>query len=368
MIYLDYAASTPADPAVAAAFCKAQAEFPANPNASHPMGRAARQALAKTTESIAALLDVGPSQVVFTSGSSESNNLALQGTVRGTGLDRVITTPLEHPSVNRCLEALERQGCRVEAVNLRPDGTVDLGHLRQLLQGGPALVTVSSVDSELGIVQPIGDIGRIVAEFPDSRLHVDATQAVGKTKLVLDGADTVSLSPHKFGGLTGVGLLLKRGRVKLEPLIYGADSVRAGTPALALAVSAETALALALEYQTQRLEAVTKWNRQLRQALSQYPAVQFNSPEAAVPHMLNLSVQGVKGTVFQRALGEYGVCVSVRSACATDGAPSRPVLALTGDARRALSSWRISLSHQTTQDEIDRFLTIFDRCYRQLVR
>lgn len=367
MIYLDYAASTPADPAVLAAFCKAQTDYSANPNASHPLGRAARQMLAQTAESIAARLDVGPSQVVFTSGSSESNNLALQGTIRGTGLNRIITTPLEHPSVNRCLEALQ-QDCQVETVNLQSDGTVDLEQLHRLLEDGPALVCVSAVDSELGIIQPVAEMARILEEFPDSYFHVDATQAVGKTRLVTQGVDTVSLSPHKFGGLTGVGLLLKRGRVKLEPLIYGSDSVRAGTPALALAVSAETALSLALDQQDRRLAIAAAWNRQLRQTLAQYPAVQFNSPEGAVPQILNLSVRGVKGTVFQRTLGEHGVCVSVKSACSTDGAPSRPVLALTGDSRRALSSWRISLSHLTTGDEIDRFLKIFDRCYHQLVR
>lgn len=108
-------------------------------------------------------------------------------------------------------------------------------------------------------------------------------------------------------------------------------------------------------------------NQFLREKLAQYPAVRFNSPENAVPHILNLSVQGVKGTVFQKALGEHGVCVSVKSACSTEGTPSKAVFAVSRDRRNALSSWRISLSHLTTREELQEFLQIFDACYKELV-
>jgi cysteine desulfurase len=133
-----------------------------------------------------------------------------------------------------------------------------------------------------------------------------------------------------------------------------------------MAVASKKALELAISELPKRTEYVKKLNLRIRDALSKYPRVQINSPINAVPHILNLSVEGVRGTAFQRALGERGVCVSVRSACSTGGAPSKAVMALYGDRRRALSSWRISLSHLTTDDEIDKLLAAFDECYNTL--
>jgi cysteine desulfurase len=135
---------------------------------------------------------------------------------------------------------------------------------------------------------------------------------------------------------------------------------------LALAASTYCALTQALEQQPARYAQVAEKNRWLREALSAYPKVRINSPQGAVPHILNLSVTGVKGTVFQRALGEKGVCVSVKSACSTDGTPSKAVFAVSRDRKNALSSWRISLSHLTTQQELEGFLQAFDACYKEL--
>ena len=372
MIYLDYAANTPADPAVLDAFCQTERQFIGNANAAHPAGQAARAEMARVTDSIASLLDVSPQEIIYTSGASESNNLAIKGIVQSGGQSglHIITTPLEHASVAGALSALRRQGCEVDVVNIRRDGTVDVQHLRTLLRQDTALVCVCAVDSELGAVQPIPEIVEILQGYPRCRLHVDATQAVGHTAPIWRGADTVSLAPHKFYGLNGCGLLLKKKNLALEPLIHGGGSTtpyRSGTPALGLAVSAETALRLALENQPQRTARVKALNQQLRAGLGGYPAVCINSPDDAVPNILNLSVRGVKGTVFQRALASYGVCVSVKSACSTDGAPSQAVYAVSRDRRNALSSWRISLSHLTTEAEITAFLEIFQRCYQELV-
>ena len=372
MIYLDYAANTPADPAVLDAFCQTERRFIGNPNAAHPAGQAARAEMARVTDSIASLLNVSPQEIIYTSGASESNNLAIKGMVQAGGQPgrHIITTPLEHASVAGALSALGRQGCAVDVVDVRRDGTVDIEHLRTLLRQDTALVCVCAVDSELGAVQPIAEIAELLQGYPHCRLHVDATQAVGRTAPIWRGADTVSLAPHKFYGLNGCGLLLKKKNLTLEPLIHGGGSTtpyRSGTPALGLAVSAETALRLALENQPQRTARIKALNQQLRAGLSGYPAVCINSPDDAVPNILNLSVRGVKGTVFQRALASYGVCVSVKSACSTDGAPSQAVYAVSCDRRNALSSWRISLSHLTTEAEIAAFLEIFQRCYQELV-
>lgn len=371
MIYLDYSANTPVDPAVLEAFCKAEQTYIANPNATHCAGRAACAEMARVTERIAGLLGVDPAGVIYTSGASESNNLAVKGIAQAAPhMGRhLISTPLEHPSVGGALTALQRQGYEVDLLDVRRDGTVDTEHLRALLREDTVLVSVCAVDSELGVVQPIGEIAGILKTFPHCRLHVDATQAVGKTALAIGDADAVSIAPHKFYGLNGSGLLLKKKSLILEPQIHGGSSTtlyRSGTPTLALAVSAEKALELALTQQGERVSYVRELNRYLRTALLRYTAVRINSPEEGVPHILNLSVRGVKGTVFQRALSERGVCVSVKSACSTDGTPSKAVFAVSRDRKNALSSWRISLSHLTTRAELDAFLQMFDQCYRQL--
>ena len=372
MIYLDYSANTPADPAVLEAFLAVEQSFIGNPNSNHPAGQAARQEMARVTDSLASMLGLSPGEIIYTSGASESNNLALKGIAQASRhIGRhIISTALEHSSVGGTLTALQRQGYEIDLAAIRSDGKIDLEQLRELLRRDTILVSVCAVDSELGTVQPIRQIAEILRDFPDCRLHVDATQAVGKTELVLEGVDTMSIAPHKFYGLNGSGLLLKRKDLVIEPQIHGGSSstiYRSGTPALALAVSVEKALKLALENQEQRIRCVSELNRELRAALSRYPQVRFNSPEDAVPHILNLSVTGVKGTAFQRALGEEGVCVSVKSACSADGTPSKAVFAVSRDRKNALSSWRISLSHLTTREELAQFMQAFDRCCHRLL-
>lgn len=373
LIYLDYSANTPADSAVLDAFYRTEQCYIGNPNSTHPSGQAARTEMVRVTQDIAALLGVLPEEIIYTSGASESNNLALKGIVhasRHVG-KHIISTALEHASVGGALSALQQQGCEVDLVDIRRDGTIDLEHLQELLRKDTVLVAVCAVDSELGTVQPIREIGAILKDYPNCRLHVDATQAVGKTELVLDGVDTMSIAPHKFYGLNGSGLLIKKKDLIIEPQIHGGGSTtpyRSGTPALGLAVSIGTALHLALEQQMQRSAHVRALNQLLRTELAGYPAVRINSPEAAVPHILNLSVCGVKGTVFQQELGKHGVCVSVKSACSVEGTPSKAVFAVSRDRKTALSSWRISLSHLTTMAEITEFLQIFDCCYRELVQ
>lgn len=372
MIYLDYSANTPVDPAVLEAFCKAEQTYIGNPNSTHCAGQAAREEMARVTEDIAELLGVNPAEIIYTSGASESNNLAIKGIAqasRHTGR-HIISTALEHASVGGTLTALQQQGYEVDLVDIGRDGTIDLEQLRDLLRKDTVLVSVCAVDSELGTVQPIRQIAEILKEYPNCRLHVDATQAIGKTGLVMEGVDTMSIAPHKFYGLNGSGLLLKKKHLVIEPQIHGGSSTtlyRSGTPALALAVSIEKALRLALTHQEERIRHVRGLNETLRTALLWYPNVRINSPKGAVPHILNLSVYGVKGTVFQRTLSEQGVCVSVKSACSTEGTPSKAVFAVSRDRKNALSSWRISLSHLTTQDEIKDFLQRFDHCYKELV-
>lgn len=371
MIYLDYSANTPADERVLERFCAVERACIGNANSHHQAGVAAKAEIDRATQSIASLLHVQPAEVIYTSGASESNNFALKGLAR---LSRhvgkhIISTPLEHSSVSGTLTTLQEQGYEIDLVDIQRDGTVDLEHLKELLRPDTIAVAVTMVDSELGVVQPIAQIAEILKAYPNCHFHVDATQAVGKIPVSFEGIDTMSLTAHKFYGLNGIGLLLKRRGLALEPLIHGGESTtiyRSGTPTVSLASSLECALEMAVNDLPQRAEKVKQLNAELRTALSAYPKVRINSPENAIPHILNLSVQNVKGTVFQRVLNEHGVCVSVKSACSSDGLPSRAVFAVSRDRRNALSSWRISLSHLTTTEEIQEFMKAFDACYREL--
>ena len=371
MIYLDYSANTPVDEAVLERFCALERSCPGNANSRHQAGAAAKAAIDEATQSIARSLNVQPAEIVYTSGASEANNFALKSIAR---LERhhgkhIISTPLEHSSVSGTLTALQEQGYEIDLLDIGRDGRVDLDQLRELMRDDTILVAVCAVDSELGTIQPIREIAGIVKPYPGCRLHVDATQAVGKTDLWLDGVDTMSFTAHKFYGPNGIGALYKRRGLVIEPQISGGASTtiyRSGTPTLGLAVSLDAALTKALAGQDARNAHVQRLHDRLLAGLQQYSLVRVNSPAHAVPHIVNVSVTGVKGTRFQQALSEQGVCVSVKSACSSDGLPSKAVFAVSRDRRNALSSWRISISHLTTDAEIDGFLQAFDTCYKTL--
>lgn len=371
MIYLDYSANTPVDPAVLDVYCKTEQTYIANPNSTHCAGQAARAEMARVTESIARLLGVQPAEIIYTSGASEANNLAVKGIAQASRHigKHIISTQLEHSSVGASLSVLQQQGYEIDLLNVNRDGRINLDQLRELLREDTILVAICAVDSEIGTVQPIREIAEIVKQYPECRLHVDATQAVGKTDLWFDGVDTLSFTAHKFYGPNGIGALYKRRGLVIEPQISGGSSTtiyRSGTPTLGLAVSLDTALTKALAGQDARNAHVQRLHDRLLAGLQQYSLVRVNSPAHAVPHIVNVSVTGVKGTRFQQALSEQGVCVSVKSACSSDGLPSKAVFAVSRDRRNALSSWRISISHLTTDAEIDGFLQAFDTCYKTL--
>lgn len=396
IINLDYASHTPVDPRVLLAFSHTAQEFAGNVMAAHSAGRKAREEMERATAGIAGLLDVKPEEIIFTSGASEANNLAIKGILSAySHVGRhVLSTCLEHPSVSGTLAALD---CEIELLKILPNGTIDLAHLKNALRRDTVLVCVSVVDSELGVIQPIADIAEILAEFPQCHLHVDAAQAVGKIPFKLGqtqtGAipSTISISPHKFHGICGVGILVKRQGVVLQPQIHGGTSTtiyRSGTPALSLAVSAYTALELAIAEMDERFAKVTAMrdyiiSKLTGDAVIGVPPVEglrsaydlsynscashlhINTPlQNSSPYILNISVSGIKGTDFQAGLDSHGVCVSVKSACSTDRAPSRAVFAITRDKKRAASSWRVSFSHLTTMDEIDRFISAFTEVCR----
>ena len=373
-IYLDYAANTPVDKQVLDVFNENTLKYFANPNSTHNLGKEVNKKIEEKTNNIMELLHKNTkldedTEIVYTSGSSESNNLAIKGiaqTYKENG-KHIISTFLEHSSVSSPLTYLKEQGYEIDIVNIKNDGTIDLEHLKGLLRNDTILVSVCYVDSEVGTVQPIQEIVNVLKDYPNCFLHVDSTQAIGKIKVDFSGVDLISFAPHKFNGLNGFGALIKKKSIVLEPLINGGASTslyRSGTPVVGQICALEKALELTFENFDERYKYVSKLNQKLRDELSKYKDVSINTISNENPFILNISVSGTKAVEFKNKLEEYGVCVSIKSACTVTITPSRIVISMTHDRKRAFASWRISLSHLVNEDEIDRFLEIFEECYK----
>lgn len=372
MIYLDYSATTKTSKEVLDTFVKASTDFIGNPNSLHKLGVDAHNLIDKATKQIADILKVKPDEIIYTSGSSESNNLALKGISlkyqnRGK---HIITTEFEHSSIYGPIGYLEKMGFECDFVKTNADGTVDLDNLKSLLRKDTILVSICAVNSEIGIREQIEEIGKVVKENSNAFFHVDATQAIGKINIDLSNVDLASFSAHKFFGIKGIGILIKKDKIMLEPLIHGGKSTtifRSGTPALPLIVSTAKALRLAYEDIDSKYNYVTELNNYLKENLSKYDNVYINSNSKCIPHILNLSIIGVKPETMLHALEKYEIYISTQTACSSEKLLSKAVYALTMDEERAKSSIRISLSDKTTKEELDETLKVFDKCYKELL-
>lgn len=371
MTYLDYSATTKTSDEVLESFVKASKEFVGNPNSLHKLGVESNKLIKSATKQISDILNVKENEIIYTSGASESNNLALKGIAlkyknRGK---HIITTQLEHSSIYGPINYLLDNGFEVSFVKLDKDGRVDLEDLKKIIRDDTILVSINLVNSELGITQPIDEISKIVKKYPKCFLHSDMTQAIGKIKCNLENVDLVSFSAHKFFGIKGIGILVKKEKVLLEPLIHGGKSTtvfRSGTPTLPLIVSLARALRLAYNNIDEKYDKVMRLNIYLKEQLKKYDKVYINSNDYSIPHILNISVLGVKPETMLHALEKYDIYISTQSACSSSNSVSASVLALTHDKLRAQSSIRISISYITTKEEIEYFLKCFEMCYEEL--
>lgn len=368
MVYLDYSATTPVSQHVLEMDSLFHQRCFANPNSIHKLGRLALEETKQTTKKIKDILKVPNHQVVYTSGATESNNLAIKGLCfknRNLG-NHIITTPFEHGSITATLNYLTQVGFEVDVVGLDPDGLVDLEDLEALMTDQTILVTIGLVNSELGIVQDIEAIRRVIDQHPQVIFHSDMTQAIGKVKAKYHLADMISMSAHKIYGFKGVGALFIREGLELKPMIHGGKSLsylRAGTPATGLIHSLGIALCDAYEAFDKNLLRVQALNSALVKRLKSLNDVVINSNQYSLPHIVNLSFLRGLGVDVQKYLSDHDIYVSTTSACSSGVSLSRVVMALTHDKKRATSSLRISLSHLTTLAEIDALIqSLEDYC------
>lgn len=365
MIYLDYSATTPTCDEVLDTFHRVSKDFIGNPNSLHRLGVEAKKLEEEATKQIAELLHVHSSEIIYTSGSSESNNLALKGIAlkyqnRGK---HILTTSLEHSSIYGPSGYLQKLGFTVDFLETDEFGRVKLDSLKEKLREDTILVSIASVNSETGLLQPVEEIASWLKEHSTCFFHVDMTQSIGKVNLSLKDIDLVSFSGHKIYGIKGIGCLIKKDHVELEPLIHGGKSTtkyRSGTPALALIASLSKALRLALDKLDEKRTYVSSLNEELRTFFSTFQDVKVNSNEYCIPHVLNISVLNAKPETVLHALEEKDIYISTQSACSSSNSISKAVLEVTKNELQARHSVRISLSHFTTKEEIDVFKSSFD--------
>lgn len=370
MIYLDYAAATPVDQEVLSRYIEVTNKYFANPNSSHQLGQNANNLIIASTKKIASYLNIEPEEIIYTSGASESNNLAIKGIAeryKNFG-KHILISSLEHNSIVSSATRLQEQGFEVELLPITKEGLIDLAILKNKIREDTILVSICTVDSEIGLKQPIEKIGEILKQYPNCHFHTDATQAIGKIPVDLQNVDLLTFAPHKFYGLPGIGVLIKKKNISLHPQIDGGKSTtiyRSGTPETANIAALEKALSLSINAMQERYQIVEKLYQQLKQKLATYPKVAMNNTTNSIPYTLNFSIEGIKSTDIQKKLEENDIYVSTKTSCCPIMTPSKLVYALTKDKNKASSSIRVSLSHLTTQQEIEIFISTFDKIYQK---
>jgi cysteine desulfurase len=369
MIYLDYSATTKMRKEVLETFIKVNEEYFANPNSLHKIGVEAKRLIDASTKQIADILKVKPEEIIYTSCASESNNLAIKGVaLRNIKKGKhIITTNLEHSSIYGPIEYLEKQGFIIDYVKTN-NGLVDINDLKNKLREDTILVSIGAVNSETGVKQNIEELALFLKQNTKCYFHVDATQSIGKVKIDFKNVDLVSFSAHKFYGPKGIGVLVKKENLLIEPLIHGGKSTtiyRSGTPATPLIVATSKALRLINEEQDKFYPNIEKLNKKICEHIKKYDNVTINSNEYSIPHILNISILTSKPESIQHAFEEYDIYISTKSACSTKNNISKSVLEVTNSELQANHSVRISLSLFTTEEEVDKFLKAFDKIIEQ---
>ena len=369
MVYLDYSATTPVLKEVLDSYNKVTNEYFGNSNSLHSLGIKSNKLFESAINQVCDLLKVNKEEISFTSGATESNNIALIGTClanKNKG-NNVVISKLEHPSIYSIADYLETIGIKVKYVNNTIEGVIDFEDLKKKIDDKTILVSVCAVNSETGIRQPLRTIKQVITKCnPNTILHSDITQALGKISLNFNDFDMASASGHKIYAPKGIGLFYKKKNIKCQKLLYGTDtSYHPGTKALPLIVSFSKALRIALHEIEKKQEIVTKLNNKIIKALSNYENIKLNISKYSIPHIINISLMEIKPETFIHSLERYEIYVSSNTACSS-GKLSTSVMALYNDKLRASTTLRISLSYLTKLEEINVFLNTFNVVYNKL--
>jgi len=381
-VYLDHNATTTLRAPVRELWMELLEQDMGNPSSLHSGGRASRNLVDEAREKFATRLGVRESEVVFTSGGTESNNLALFGALRSTPQKCLaVTSPLEHPSILEPLQQLEKEGRELRYAKVNSVGLVHPEQIALLAKKNSiGLVSIHLANNEIGVVQPIEELALLLANIKDTPpplLHIDAVQALGRIPLRLDrelaGVDLVSLSMHKIGGPLGVGVLVRRAGSALQPRVFGGgqeDELRAGTENAPAIAAAALALELALDEQEALAVKHRAWCSQMWRTLSaKIPELQLSGPaldreSERLPNTLNIRMPGSDARMLVTRFDMEGLQLSAGSACASGAVePSHVLLGLGLDEQAARSGLRVSLGWNTNEADcksaVERMVKVF---------
>lgn len=369
MIYFDNAATTKIYDDALTSYVQVSQKFFGNPSSLHQLGVDAYQVLTKARAQVASLLSVQPEEIFFTSGGTESNNWAIKGTALEKSVfgKHIITTKIEHPSVIQTCKQLERFGFEVTYLDVDSKGIVSVDQLKESIRKDTILVSVMAVNNEVGAVQPIAEIAKVLEEYPSIHFHVDAVQAVERASqlLAIGRIDLLSLSAHKFHGPRGVGIMYKKFGRKIQALLTGGGQEkgeRSTTENLPGIVATTKALRMALEEKS----VTGELRSQLWKELATKSEIRIFSPEDGASHVLCFAIKGVRGEVVVHAFENHGIYISTTSACSSKkGDSSSTLYAMDVPTEWATGAVRVSFSNDNTKEEVEQFIKVQHQLMKQ---
>ena len=361
MLYFDHCASTPPYEEVVKTMMEVMKSQYANPSSLHRAGTDADKLIERSRALLAERLQTTNGKWIFTSGGTESNNLAIKGIARqyaGRG-KHLITTQIEHASVYDTFAQLEQEGFRVTYLPVSESGHIRIEQLEEALTDQTILVSVMHINNEIGSIQPIEQIGRLLKRYPKAIFHVDAVQSIGKLPICIEewGIDLLSGSAHKLRGPKGVGFLYVRESITLYPLFTGGSQEygnRAGTQNVPGIVASAKALRMSLDSLEQRERRMRPLKQKLIQIISGIPELRLNGADPSAAHIIHFSYPGMKPEVIIHMLEQHGIMASTKSACSSkDDKPSRVLLALGVSHEQAAGGVRVSFGDEHEERDID---------------
>ncbi|MCL6221624.1 cysteine desulfurase [Streptococcus dysgalactiae subsp. equisimilis] len=373
MIYFDNAATTIPYGEALRTYQEVATKIYGNPSSLHQLGTNASRILEASRKQIAGLLGVKTEEIFFTSGGTESDNWAIKGIAfeKAAFGKHIIVSAIEHPAVTESAKWLSSQGFKVSYAPVTAQGIVDVEALAELLRPDTILVSIMAVNNEMGAIQPIHAISKMLADYPTVTFHVDAVQAIGKiptATYLTERVDLASFSGHKFHAVRGVGFLYKKSGKRLNPLLTGGgqeQEMRSTTENVAGIASMAKALRMVTEKETLALPRLKAMREVIYQALSGYQDVTlFSGQEGFVPNIITFGIKGVRGEVIVHAFETHDIYISTTSACSSKaGKPAGSLVAMGVPVKAAQTAVRISLDDDNDMGEVEQFLTIFKQIY-----
>ncbi|KAA0965138.1 cysteine desulfurase [Sporosarcina sp. ANT_H38] len=374
MIYFDNSATTAPDEGVLTSFIEVNKRFFANPASIHLAGKEAETLLERSREQILSILGAPDGELLFTSGGTEANNLAVIGFARALQArgNHLITTKIEHPSVLHSMEYLETQGFEVDYLSVDEQGMISVEELKSKLRKDTILVSIMHVNNEIGTIQPIAECARVIKENSRALFHSDTVQSFGKLAVTLtgDGPDAITISAHKINGLKGSGILALRKGITPEPINYGGGQekgIRSGTVSVADAV----ALAKAVRMSATDVEQkdFRQWRNRIITFIEPFENVRVLAPDKAAPHILAVAFLKVKGEVAVNFFQENGITISTSSACSSkNGTAGHVIEAISVNGKFKNGVIRISFGKNNIEQHVVEFEQVFARFMELLGR